>query len=137
MGLDHAKEKSWVLLANDADKTLLRNAVAFQASRIMNDNAAKPRFTPATAFIDVYLDGNYEGNYMLTDQLEVVPGRVTVESLKASDGANPANITGGYFLEIDGFGASEPLFFYTAQKNMPVVVKYPKDDDYAASHLSI
>jgi hypothetical protein len=30
------------------------------------------------------------------------------------------------------FGASEPLFFYTPQKNLTVVVKYPKDDDYAA-----
>lgn len=132
LGLNHAKEKSWVLLANDADKTLLRNAVAFQASRIMDDNATQPRFTPATAFVDVYLDGNYEGNYMLTDQLEVAPGRVNVESLKASDGADPAKITGGYFLEIDGFGASEPLFFYTPQKNLTVVLKYPKDDDYAA-----
>ena len=135
LGLNHAKEKNWVLLANDADKTLLRNAIAFQASRIMDDNASQPRFTPATAFVDVYLDGNYEGNYMLTDQLEVAPGRVNVESLKASDGADPAKITGGYFLEIDGFGASEPLFFYTPQKNLTVVVKYPKDDDYAASQI--
>lgn len=132
LGLNHAKEKNWVLLANDADKTLLRNAVAFQASRIMDNNGARPRFTPATSFVDIYLNGNYEGNYMLTDQLEVAPGRVAVESLKASDGADPAKITGGYFLEIDGFGASEPLFFYTPQKNMTVVMKYPKDDDYAA-----
>jgi len=136
LGLNHAKEKNWVLLANDADKTLLRNAIAFQASRIMDDNAARPRFTPATAFVDVYLDGNYEGNYMLTDQLEVAPGRVNVESLKASDGADPAKLTGGYFLELDGFGASEPLFFYTPQKNMTVVVKYPKDDDYAAPQFN-
>ncbi len=132
LGLNHAKEKNWVLLANDADKTLLRNAIAFQASRIMDDNAAQHRFTPATTFVDVYLNANYEGNYMLTDQLEVAPGRINIESLKASDGADPAKITGGYFLEIDGFGASEPLFFYTPQKNMTVVMKYPKDDDYAA-----
>lgn len=136
LGLNHAKEKSWVLLANDADKTLIRNAVAFQASRIMNDDASKPRFTPAALFVDVYVSGNYEGNYMLTDQVEVATGRINVESLKASDGADAAKISGGYHLEIDGFGASEPLHFNTLNKNLTVVMKYPKDDDFAPSQFN-
>ena len=135
LGLNHSKEKSWVLLANDADKTLIRNAVAFQASRIMDDNAATPRFTPAVLFVDVYVNGNYEGNYMLTDQVEVAPGRINVESLKASDGSDPVKITGGYHLEIDGFGNSEPLYFNTPNKNLTVVMKYPKDDDYAPAQF--
>lgn len=135
LGLNHAKEKSWVLLANDADKTLIRNAVAFQASRIMDDNVTKLRFTPAVLFTDVYVNGNYEGNYMLTDQVEVAPGRINVESLKASDGADAAKISGGYHLEVDGFGNSEPLHFNTPNKNLTVVMKYPKDDDYAQAQF--
>ncbi len=137
LGLDHAKEKSWVLLANDADKSLLRNAVAFRASTILlADNRRGPGFTPATRFVDLYLDGNYKGNYHLTDQVEVAPGRVAVESLKAKDGGNPATITGGYLLEIDGFASGEPLYFITRHRQMPVTVKYPKDDDYDPSQVA-
>ncbi len=131
LGLNHAKEKSWVLLANDADKSLLRNAVAFRASEILlADNARGAGFTAATRFVDIYLDGIYIGNYHLTDQVEVAPGRVAVQSLKASDGSNPVTITGGYLLEIDGFAASEPLHFITHVNNIPVTIKYPKDDNY-------
>lgn len=133
LGLNHAKEKSWVLLANDADKTLLRNAVAFKAAKIMNDDPTKNRFVPSTVFVDLYLNGEYRGNYHLTDQVEVATGRVGVESLKATDGNNPLKITGGYLLEMDGFGEIEPLYFKTKNKNLIVTVKYPQDDDYDIS----
>ena len=133
LGLNHSKEKSWVLLANDADKTLLRNVVAFKAGNILNDDPAKNRFVPSAVFVDLYLNGEYKGNYQLTDQVEVAPGRVNVELLKAVDGNNPLKITGGYLLEVDGFGTSEPLFFKTKFKNLVVTVKYPKDDDYDLS----
>ena len=113
LGLNHAKEKSWVLLANDADKTLLRNAVAFKAAKIMNDDPANNRFVPSIILVDLYLNGDYKGNYHLTDQVEVATGRVNVESLKAADGNNPLKITGGYLLEMDGFGETEPLYFKT------------------------
>ncbi len=128
LGLNHAKEKSWVLLANDCDKTLIRNAVAFEMSRILSADAATPRFTPCTQFVDVYLNGTYDGNYHLTDQVEVAKGRVNVQSLNKKSVV--AEISGGYLLELDGFAASEPLHFYSP-KNMPVTIKYPKDDDYA------
>ena len=133
LGLNNAKEKSWVLLANDADKTLIRNAVAFKVGSIMNDDPAKNRFVPSTVFVDLYLNGEYKGNYHLTDQVEVAPGRVNVESLKAADNNNPLKITGGYLLEMDGFGEAEPLFFKTKYKNVIVTVKYPQDDDYDVS----
>lgn len=137
LGLNHAKEKSWVLLANDADKTMLRNAVAFEASRIMlADHPRGAGFTASTVFTDVYIDGSYKGVYHLTDQIEVAPGRVPVESLKAKDGSDPAKIGGGYLLEIDGFASSEPLWFKTALKSIPVTIKYPKDDDYDAAQVA-
>jgi len=135
LGLNHAKEKSWVLLANDADKTLLRNAVAFKAAKIMNDDPTNNRFVPSTVFVDLYINGDYKGNYHLTDQVEVAPGRVNVESLKATDGNNPLKITGGYLIEMDGFGEIEPLYFKTKYKNLIATVKYPQDDNYDISQF--
>lgn len=128
LGLKHAREKSWVLLANDCDKSLIRNAVAFQMSRLLAAGAV--RFTPCTQFVDVYLNGAYDGNYHLTDQVEVAPGRVDVKSLKAGDAGNASKISGGYLLELDGFAHSEPLHF-ASPRQMPVTVQYPKNADYA------
>jgi hypothetical protein len=117
-----AKEKNWVLLANYADKTLIRNAVAFKISELVG-----LEYTPPVRFVDLYLNGAFLGNYMLTDQVEVASKRVEVESQKTDDLVLP-KISGGYLLEIDGFAASEPVKFYTG-KNLPVTVKYPKDDE--------
>ncbi|HHT22205.1 MAG TPA: T9SS type A sorting domain-containing protein [Bacteroidales bacterium] len=117
-----AKEKSWVLLANYADKTLMRNAVAFKISQLVG-----LEFSPSARFVDVVLNGEFLGNYMMSDQIEMATGRVEVEKQKTSDVSEP-EITGGYLLELDGFAYTEPVWFRTP-KGVAVTVKYPKDDD--------
>ncbi|WP_455584073.1 CotH kinase family protein [Bacteroides sp.] len=118
----NAKAKSWVLLANYADKTLMRNAVAFEVS-----NYIGMEFTPSARFVDVVLNGEFLGNYMVSDQVEVGEGRVPVEEQETTDTEEPA-ITGGYLVELDGFASSEPVWFQTPQ-GLKVTVKYPKDDE--------
>ena len=135
LGLNHAQERSWVLLANDCDKSLIRNAVAFKISRILGADATPKRFTPSTLFVDVYLNGMYEGAYHLTDQIEIGSGRVDVKSLKNSDAGNTSKISGGYLLELDGFASSEPLHFSTS-RGMPVSIHYPNNDDYAPEQIT-
>ncbi len=117
-----AKEKSWVLLANYADKTLMRNAVAFKISQLVG-----LEFSPSARFVDVVLNGEFLGNYMMSDQMEVATGRVEVEKQKTSNVSEP-EITGGYLLELDGFAYTEPVWFRTP-RGVAVTVKYPKDDD--------
>lgn len=117
-----AKAKNWVLLANYADKTLIRNAIAFEISRFIG-----LEYTPSVKFVDVVLNDKYIGNYMVTDQTEVNPGRVPVEEQETSDTTEPA-ITGGYLLEVDGFADGEPVWFQT-EKEVKVTIKYPKDDE--------
>jgi hypothetical protein len=125
-----AKEKNWVLLANHADKTLIRNAVAFKVSELLGFE-----FTPSARFVDVYLNSSFLGNYMLTDQVQVGKGdkRVDVEKLDTLDTELP-QISGGYLLEIDGFASSEPLWFTTSQA-LKVTIKYPDDDDINAEQI--
>ncbi len=117
-----AKAKSWVLLANYADKTLMRNAIAFEISEYIG-----MEYTPSVKFVDVVLNGEYLGNYMVTDQTEVAKKRVPVEEQEETDTEEPA-VTGGYLLEIDGFADSEPVWFSTEQ-GLKVTIKYPKDDE--------
>ena len=117
-----AKEKNWVLLANYADKTLMRNAAAFKVSELVG-----LEFTPSVRFVDVVFNGEFLGNYMLTDQMEVADFRVPVEKQEIDDTTEPA-VTGGYLLEIDGFADGEPKWFRTPQ-GLKITVKYPKDDE--------
>lgn len=117
-----AKEKNWVLLANYADKTLIRNAIAFEISRYLG-----LEFTPSTRFVDLVLNGEFLGNYMVTDQIEVANFRVPVQKQEVTATTLP-DISGGYLLEIDGFADSELVWFST-NKGVKITIKYPKDDE--------
>jgi hypothetical protein len=113
--------KDWVLLANHADKTLIRNAVAFEIGRFMGMS-----FTPSTQFADVYLNNVFLGNYMVTDQIEAGKNRVDVDKLTALDVSDP-NVTGGYVFERDGFNTGE-LINFNSTKAVPFSVKEPDSD---------
>ena len=95
--LDMPSNRHWVLLANHSDKTLLRNDVAFELSRRMGF-----AYTPRSKFVEVFLNGNYLGNYQLTEHLRTGSSRVNVTSLGtgAADNVLP-NVSGGYLLEMD------------------------------------
>jgi hypothetical protein len=126
--LSHYAEHDWVLLANFADQTLIRNALAFSlASRL------RMRFVPSVTFVDVYLNGEYQGNYLLTDQIEVTGDRVDIEE-------NVPAIDTGYLLEYDytqylyGLGETGDNFFLI--DGIPFVIHSPdhEDEHYREAH---
>ena len=122
LGKGYAKNKSWTLLANHGDKSLLRNAVTSK----MGEFLGLP-FNPAARFVDLVLNGTYLGNYQISDHVNVDNKRVEIfeQDYFADD---TSNITGGYLLEIDGFATGEPVYFRTG-RNLMVTVKSP-DEDY-------
>lgn len=110
LGLQEAKAKDWVLLANAGDKLLLRNALASRVGELM-----QMPFTPCYQFIDLYLNGRYDGNYQVSDQMEVHKGRLEI-ARQDTMVTNPAtDISGGYFLEPEGNTASDGLYFMSKQ----------------------
>ena len=113
-----AKAKSWVLLANYGDKTLMHDAVAAKISSILGLD-----FSPSARFVDLVLNGTYLGNYMLTDQMEAGPGRVNIDEQDSTIVTEP-NITGGYLLELDGF-AADPDTWFTSEKGLKITVHSP------------
>jgi CotH kinase protein len=87
--------KHWVLLANYADRTLLRNEAAFHLGEQLG-----LAWTPRNVQVEVTLNGEYLGIYALTEQVRVGSQRVNIPELKATDTA-AATITGGYLIEVD------------------------------------
>lgn len=93
--LNMPADRDWVLLANYADKTLMRAAVGFELSRRLG-MAWTPRMRP----VDVYLNGDFIGNYLLGEHVKVAPNRVNVAAMLATDVTEP-NVSGGYLVEAD------------------------------------
>jgi CotH kinase protein len=87
--------RHWVLLANYADKTMLRNDVAMALSRMLG-----MAWTPRSEFVDLRVNGEYLGVYQLTEHVRVAPDRVNIPEMKVADTSATA-ITGGYLIEVD------------------------------------
>ncbi len=120
-----AKEKNWTLINNYGDKTLMRNLLAFDLSQRL-----EMPYTPAGQPVNLFLNGEYKGCYQLCDQIEVADQRVELTKMKTSD-ITGDNLTGGYLIEIDAYAYQElPTSVFTSFRyNIPVTIKYPKDDE--------
>ena len=100
LGKGHPNTKKWTMLANHADKTMLRNAI----TSIMGERAGLA-FNPAAKFVDLTVNDRYAGTYQLSDQVDVCPHRVNI--VEQDYPLTPmSNITGGYLLEADGSDAA-------------------------------
>lgn len=92
------KSKHFTLLAHADDNLgFLRNTVGFQLSRLLG-----LAYTPEQRPVEVILNGDYIGLYMITDKLRVDKNRVNIVE-QADNETDPANITGGWLLEIDNY----------------------------------
>lgn len=87
--------KHWVLLANYADKTLMRNDVAFMFSRSLG-----MEYTARSQYVELNVNGTYQGVYQLVEHIRVAKNRVNIPELKVTD-IDGENVTGGYLLEVD------------------------------------
>lgn len=112
--------KDWVLLANYSDKTLMRTSLVFSLGQKIGVD-----FTPPSIPVEVVLNGEHLGSYLLTEQVEVKPDRVDINEIKSED-ISSEKITGGYLIELDQRYIDEEFWFKT-QKNLPFVIKSPKD----------
>ena len=124
-GSDRANAKKWTLLANHADKTLMRNALAAYIGTL----CGQP-FTPAARFVDLTQNGKYLGTYQISDQIDIRKRRVDIKEQDYPLKQN-SNITGGYLLEADGFMDYEDgkTGWRTADKHVPITIHYPDEDE--------
>lgn len=114
--------KDWALLANYADKTLLRNQVAFHAA-----SELKLGWTPKSKAVEVFLNDQYMGVYQFTETITVSKHRLNIfEAGKKETGLAPSKV--GYLLEIDQ-RLDEDFCFHTALHNLPFCLKAPKANE--------
>ena len=113
------EDKEWVILANYADKTLLRNVVAMKLSEIVG-----MPWTPAMLPVEVYLNGEYLGCYTFSEHKKVSEHRVNLEIAGENDNSGDA-VTGDYYMEIEQ-NQDETTCFYTEVCGIPMMFSDPE-----------
>ena len=101
--------KSWVLLAEYLDETLILNTTAFELGNVLG-----MPYNHTYHHVQLYLNGEYKGVYGLTEQNQVGEGRVDIDEGH------------GWFIEIDSNYDEEPNF-RTTSYNLPVMIKSPEE----------
>ena len=113
------EDKEWVLLANYADKTLLRNVVAMKLSEIVG-----MEWTPSMLPVEVYLNDEYMGCYTFSEHKKVSKHRVDLDIVGESDNSGDA-VTGDYYMEIEQ-NLDETTCFRTSICGIPMMFSDPE-----------
>ena len=93
----------WVLLAPYNDVSAVRDPLAFQLWRDMG------HWAPRTRMVELTLNGDYRGIYILSEAIKRDSMRVDIAKLKKSDIAG-RDVTGGYILRIDTYDEEDATF---------------------------
>lgn len=118
------KDKNWVLLAGYCDKTLLRSKTGFFVSSLFNEISGNEElYVPNSEFVDVILNGDYLGNYCLTDSVKEGTDRLAINEKMSNSGGI------GMVAECDRNYAGEPKWIISDVKKYPYTFKYPDAED--------
>lgn len=100
--------KSWILLAEYLDPTFLITPTAFHLGDIFGIS-----FNHSFYHVQLYLNGQYNGLYILTEQNQTGAGRVDIDENK------------GWFVEMDIYYDKDPKF-KTTNYDLPIMIKSPE-----------
>ena len=110
------KDKDWALIANYADKTLMKNYLMYHLSAELN-----AYYAPRCEFVELYLNNEYQGVYLLTETIKQAKNRIDIPQSDDS-----------YIVEIDGkYKDGEQVIFSKIIENdsigKPFRIHYPKN----------
>ena len=103
------KSKKWLFITNYTDGSLTRSAMFYKLTQELGIQYA---ITFETA--DVYINGKYNGTYLVTSKVETGTNRVEITD---SD----------YLMEIDNY--TDPIQFTTERTNKKITIKSPDVED--------
>lgn len=116
LGIGESKEKKWVLIANYRDPTVLKN-------KKVNDLCVNIGLSncPNSSFADLYVNGDYVGNYLVCDKIEINKNRVNLED----DNGVLVELDNAYYNEEDYWFKSNRGTYYSikeAYSEDPIVI---------------
>lgn len=129
------EESDWILNASFTDKSLLRNVFTHHLANQMGG-----MYATRTRFLELVLDGDYRGVYVLMEKIKRNVNRVNIAKLKDTDNSGD-DVTGGYILKVDknsGTANAQWRSPYPANHNyeINIMVEYPKKVDITNAQLN-
>ena len=145
------KARNWVLMGSSRDRSQLRNQIVYETARFVG-----LPYTPECKPIDLYMNHEYHGTYLLCEKIEMHPERVNIRDLgKANEKVNPAplntykrvfgqigytkykafrleqdpvDITGGYIIEYENYQPrySTELCAMQTRRKKVLLIKEPE-----------
>lgn len=131
-------DKKWLLIANAGEATKIANKLFYDFSK-----SAGLQFSTDSEWADLYINGEYRGNYLVCEKIDIGTNRVDIDDLEKENEliykayepyaeesirgylTNPADplpdISGGYIIEKDVTIADSPCGFMTDEGNCFVV----------------
>jgi len=70
-------DKSWTLLASFLDQSFVRDKVGLDLGRRINEDG---RWTPDSRFVELFVNDQYRGSYLMTESVKIDGDRVDVDS---------------------------------------------------------
>ena len=120
------KNKSWVLLADYLVPSVMNNYTAFSLSKYFNNLP----YEPLTQHVRLYINGKYNGLYLLTEDPDEKEGRVNIEQDITTDMTEF-----NYMLDLNGDQPVDDEQCFMADfagADLCVEIKYPKKDDFTS-----
>ena len=119
--LGMGKAKKWVLLANAADETLMRNMLAYELASDLG-----MEFGTDFAYVDLWINGEYRGNYILGEKIEIGSSRVDL-----------TDDNGTIFEQDQGFYYEEDYWLFNERSGKYFTVKESNADTDDAAVMQV
>lgn len=114
------KNRDWALIANYADRSLMRNYLVYNLSASLS-----MQYSPRCEFVEVFLNGEYLGVYLLTETVKVAKNRVNIPENEKS-----------FLVEVDGRSRDGEVNV-SSKMNKPFTVHSPKNPSKQSLDLFI
>ena len=110
--LDMGAARDWILLANAFDSSNMRNKIVFDFAK-----EAGLTYSPEATWVDLYLNDEYKGLYLLTEQNEVHQERVEIDG------------EGSFLVSLERHGRmiTQNLPYVETREKQTLRVRYPKE----------
>ncbi|MBO4847754.1 MAG: CotH kinase family protein [Clostridia bacterium] len=120
------KTKKYAIVPSYSDDSMIRNLMTYKACAMLTGID----YCPRCEFVEVYLNGVYNGIYILVERVSIESNKIDIDEASADD------LTGGYLIEKDIDGkidySADQWFncpYWANQSKDYFVLKEPEPDD--------
>ena len=117
------KNKSWALIANSFDDSMVRNRITYWLGSQLGLS-----YTPQCVTVELVLNDRYYGTYSLSETVGIGEGRVEIDELSDEDEKEP-DITGGYIISAGSIADEEEEAKFYTQNGMLFINDEPNAID--------